>query len=87
MVIEFEQIGREDVKNLSNKLYIHITDSLIEQNLSKFTQTRTVQELYHLIAQDKIKRKEFLKILYPNLKNWTFKNKSIAIGGNFAKIK
>lgn len=63
---ELERIGREDINLLSKELGITIDDDLIEKNIKKFNQGKTVSEVYCLIAEGKIKKKEFLKVLFPN---------------------
>ena len=71
---EFEKIGREDVKAISKEISIPITDDLIEKNIAKFSQGKSIQEIYSLIAQGKIKKKEFLKVLFPNLEKEKLKD-------------
>lgn len=62
---EFEKIGREEISALSKEFNLIINDELIEKNLGKFNQGKSVKEVYCLIAEGKIKKKEFLKILFP----------------------
>lgn len=83
---EFEKIGREDVKAISKEISIPITDDLIEKNIAKFSQGKSIQEIYSLIAQGKIKKKEFLKVLFPNLEKEKLKDDSILEKGK-TKIK
>lgn len=83
---EFEKIGREDIKLLAKEMSISITDDLIEKNLSKFNQGKTVEELYSLIGQGKIKKKELLKIIFPSLEKEKLKDDIIMEKG-LTKIK
>lgn len=64
---ELQRIGREDIQLLAKEFGIVIDDELIEKNISKFNQGKSVNEIYCLIAEGKIKKKEFLKILFPHL--------------------
>ena len=83
---EFEKIGREDVKTIAKELSVSITDDLIEKNISKFNQGKTIQEIYSLIAQGKIKKKELIKILFPNLEKDKLKD-DVIIEKGATKIK
>ena len=71
---EFEKIGRADIKSLSEKLKLPITDEMIKKNLGKFNQGKSVEDIYSLVAQEKIKEKEIINILFPNLQKKYFKN-------------
>ena len=71
---EFERIGRADIKTLAEKLKVQITDDLIKKNLDKFNQVKTVEEVYCLIAQGKIKEREIVNALFPNIKSEEIKN-------------
>lgn len=64
---EFEKIGREEIKNLSSEIKFNIDDELIEKNISKFNNIKSVNELYALVAQGKLKKKELVKVLFPEL--------------------
>lgn len=63
---EFEELGRQEIENLAKELNLSINDDLIEKNLQKFNKGKTVTEIYALIAQDKIKKKDFIKTLFPD---------------------
>lgn len=74
---ELERIGREEIKLLAQELDIDICDSLIQKNIKKFNQGKTVGEVYSLIAEGKIKKKEFLKVLFPKLDKSEFNEKRL----------
>lgn len=64
---ELQNIGREDINLLAKEFGVVVNDEIIEKNISKFNQGKNVAEIYSLIAEGKIKKKEFLKILFPDL--------------------
>lgn len=66
---EFEKIGRADIKALSEKIKEPITDELIKRNLGKFNQGKSVEDIYSLVAQGKIKEREIINVLFPHIKN------------------
>ena len=70
---ELEKIGRIDIKKLSEKFNVNITDDLIEKNMLKFNQCKTLTDVYSLIAQDKLKSKDIIEILFPNIKKENIK--------------
>ncbi|MDD2839841.1 MAG: bifunctional (p)ppGpp synthetase/guanosine-3',5'-bis(diphosphate) 3'-pyrophosphohydrolase [Rickettsiales bacterium] len=72
---ELERIGREDINLLAQEFGITVCDTLIQKNMKKFNQGKTVGEIYCLIAEGKIKKKDFLKILFPNLEKYKFDEK------------
>ena len=79
---EFEELGRQEIENLAKELNLSINDDLIEKNLQKFNKGKNVTEIYALLAQDKIKKKDFIKILFPDFeksktKEDAFDNKRI----------
>lgn len=79
---EFEELGRHEIENLAKELNLNINDDLIEKNLQKFNKGKNVTEIYALIAQDKIKKKDFIKTLFPEFektktKEEAFDNKRI----------
>ena len=63
---EFEKIGREDVENINKEFKINITDELIEKNIINFKMGKTPEEIYRLIAEGKIKKKELVNAIYPD---------------------
>jgi GTP pyrophosphokinase len=63
---EFEKIGKEDVANINKELKVNITDELIEKNIQNFQSVKSAQEVYRLLAEGKIKKKELLNALFPN---------------------
>ena len=69
---EFEKIGREEISILAKEFTLIINNELIEKSLGKFNQGKSVKEIYCLIAEGKIKKKEFLKILFPEFDKTKF---------------
>jgi len=65
---EFEKIGREDVNNLNKELGLKIDDDLIEKHLGDFEIGKTVTEIYVMMAEGKIKKKDFLSTVCPDFK-------------------
>lgn len=63
---EFEEIGRKEIKAILDDFGLTINDNLVEKNINKISEGKTVSEIYALIAQNKIKKKEFIKAIFPD---------------------
>ena len=79
---EFEELGRHEIENLAKELNLNINDDLIEKNLQKFNKGKAISEVYALVAQDKIKKRDFIRTLFPDFertktKEEAFDNKRI----------
>jgi GTP pyrophosphokinase len=64
---ELEKIGRKYAENWELEFNIKITDELIEKKITNFNKGKTIEEIYALLAEDKIKKRDFLDILFPEL--------------------
>ena len=63
---EFEEIGRKEIKAILDDFGLTINDNLVEKNINKISEGKTVSEIYALISQNKIKKKEFIKAIFPD---------------------
>ena len=63
---EFEEIGRKEIKAILDDFGLTINDNLVEKNINKISEGKTVSEIYALIAQNRIKKKNFIKAIFPD---------------------